>query len=405
MSGTISPTAAYVDATGIHAPTYADIVAYLNSAFQTIYGADIVTDPATQDGQLIGIFALAIADTNSACIAVYNSFSPSTAQGVGLSSNVKINGIARLTPSFGQVDLVITGIAGTEIVNGVAEDGASTPWDLPASVIIPFGGQITVRATADPPGDVPALPNTINRIRTPTYGWQTVNNPGAASPGAPVETDAGLRERQSVSTALPSSTVLDGVVGAVAGLSGVIDYRGYENDTSIDYTVMPPPVGEWPLPPHSICMVVAGGDPIAICQTILNKKTLGCFTYGDIRESVTDIYGIPHDIGFFIPTQVPIQVGIGITPLPGYSTTIGQAMSAAVAAYINALRIGDDVLYSKLFLPANLCDATTGLPIGAVGTFDITEMAVNGGTANIPIAFNQKAACDPLTGVTIVVNA
>jgi hypothetical protein len=66
MSGTTSPTSAWVDATGIHAPTFADVQDYLISQFQAIYGADIVVDPSTQDGQLIGVFALAIADTNAA---------------------------------------------------------------------------------------------------------------------------------------------------------------------------------------------------------------------------------------------------------------------------------------------------------------------------------------------------
>src|SRR5271170_2946754 len=99
MSGTTSPTAAYVDATGVHAPAFVDIQNYLIASYQAIYGADIVVDNSTQDGQLIGILALAIADTNAACIAVYNSFSPSTAQGVGLSSMVKINGMQRELPS------------------------------------------------------------------------------------------------------------------------------------------------------------------------------------------------------------------------------------------------------------------------------------------------------------------
>ena len=408
MSGTVSPTAAYVDATGFHAPTYPEIVAYLTTSYQSIYGGDIVVDPSTQDGQLIGIFALAISDANNACAAAYNSFSPSTAQGVGLSSNVKLNGMTRAVPSSGTVDLVIIGIAGTIITNGAAQDGAGTTWLLPATVTIPFEGEITVTASASPPGSVPALQNTINRIATPTYGWQSVNNPDAAAPGAPVETDAQLRQRQAASTMLPSSSVLDGIVGGVASLPGVTDYRGYENDTNADYSNIPvPPVGIGPLPPHSISMVVLGGDPIAICQTIINKKTPGCFTYGDVREIVLDVYGISHDIGFFIPDPVPITVAITLNPLAGYTNAIGQMVINTVVAYINGLRIGDDVIYSKLWLPANLCDAA-GAPTGATGTYDITYMtiAASGYPAsqtNIPIAFNAMATCDPVAGVTVSV--
>lgn len=400
MSGSVSPTAAYVDATGIHAPTYQQIVAYLVNAHETIYGSDIVVEPATQDGQLIGIFSLALADTNNACIAVYNSFSPSTAQGVGLSSVVKINGMARKLPSNSQVDLRVVGIAGTEIYDGVAADGAGSQWNLPAYVLIPPAGEITVLALAATLGAIPALPNTIIRIATPTYGWQTVSNPDAASLGAPVENDAQLRIRQAQSTMLPSQTVLDGIVGGVASLPGVVKYRGYENDTGCTDAITT-------LPPHSICMVVLGGDPIAICQTILNKKTPGCYTYGDVRETVLDVYNIAHDIGFFIPDPIPISVAITIMALPGYSTTIGNGIITAIAAFINALPIGVDVVWSKLMMPANLCAMAPDMPANATATFIITSMTIgldafSLAMQDIPIAFDEMATCDPAAVIVTV---
>ena len=222
MSGSVpvSPTAAYVDLTGIHAPTFAEVRDFLVTQFQAIYGTDIVVDESTQDGQLIGVFALAIADANAACIQVYNEFSPSTAQGAGLSSMVKINGIARSLPSNSMVPLMITGQTGTVILNGVAMDAASQRWNLPPSVVIPPGGQILVTGTADTPGAIHALPGTIVRIATVTLGWQEVINPNAATPGAPVESDAQLRIRQTTSTALPSQTILSGIVGAVLAVPG-----------------------------------------------------------------------------------------------------------------------------------------------------------------------------------------
>lgn len=56
-------------------------------------------------------------DTYALCGDVYNAFSPSTAQGAGLSSVVKINGIRRKTASYSTVDLRIVGQVGT-IVTG-----------------------------------------------------------------------------------------------------------------------------------------------------------------------------------------------------------------------------------------------------------------------------------------------
>lgn len=398
MSGVLTPptaTAAYVDATGIHAPSYADIKAFLDSQFQAIYGSDIVITDDSQDGQLIGVMALAIADANNACIAVYNSFSPSTAQGVGLSSMVKINGMARHVPSNSTAALDLIGSAGTVINNGIVQDTPGNNWALPASVTIPPSGVVTVTATCQTPGAVTAPPGDIARIYTVTLGWQSASNANAAAPGAPIENDAQLRIRQTQSTAIPARSVLEGIIGAVASLPGVTAVRGYENDTNATDANT--------LPPHSISMVVQGGDAVQICQAILSKKTPGCYTYGSTRESVNDVYGLPHDIGFFVPTVVPIGVKITLHPLPGYSTIVGAAISQAVADYINGLLSGDDVIYSKLWLPANLCDAT-GAPVGATGTYDITAMTIatpptaaagSYRTANIPVSIFQEATCQP----------
>jgi uncharacterized phage protein gp47/JayE len=398
MSGTISPTSAYVDASGFHAPSFADIQSFLIGQFQAIYGGDIVVSNDSQDGQLIGVFSLALSDVNSACAAVYNSFSPTTAQGVGLSSNVKINGMARHVPTNSTAALLLIGTAGSVITNGIVQDTPSNNWALPPSVTIPPSGAITVTATCQTLGAVTAPPGDISRIATVTLGWQSASNPAAATPGAPLETDAQLRVRQSQSTALPALSVLSGIIGAIAGLDGVIAVKGYENDTNNDYTGSAPPPGVGPLPPHSISMVVRGGDAIQIAQTIVLKKTPGCYTYGSTREMVNDIYGLPHDIGFYIPTSVPIGVHITLTAKNGYSTIIGQAISQTVADFINEMGSGESVIYSKLWLPANLCDAT-GMPTGATNTYDITAMTIatpttgTYGTTNIPISIFQEATC------------
>jgi uncharacterized phage protein gp47/JayE len=408
MSGTVSPTSAYVDATGIHAPTFSVIQQYLIGQFQAIHGADIVVSNDSQDGQMIGVFAAALNDTNAACVAVYNSFSPSTAQGVGLSSMVKINGLARHVPSNSTAALYLVGEAGTVITNGIVQDPASNNWRLPASVTIPPSGDITVTATCQTLGAVSAAPGDIAHIYTVTLGWQTATNPAAATPGAPVESDPLLRIRQAVSTALPALSVLSGMIGAVAGLPGVTAVKGYENDTNTDYSPPNPPppanLAEGPLPPHSISLVVQGGDAIQICQTILLKKTPGCYTYGSTRETVDDVYGLPHDIGFFIPSVVTIGVHITLKALAGYSTIIGAAISQSVSDYINALGSGESVIYSKLWMPANLC-TESGAPIGATGTYDIIAMAIGTppdnvgfagyGTTNIAISIFQMASCLP----------
>ena len=91
----ISTPVAVIDAAGITIPVYADILDYLQEQYRAIYGSDIDLDEDTQDGQWVAILAQALNDANMTIEQVYQSYSPTFAQGNGLSSVVKINGIRR----------------------------------------------------------------------------------------------------------------------------------------------------------------------------------------------------------------------------------------------------------------------------------------------------------------------
>ena len=93
-----------IDAAGITAPALSDIRAYFVSKYREIYGEDVYLEPDSQDGQLLDLFAVAVHDANSMAVSVFNSFSPSSAQGEGLSRVVKINGIARQSSTYSTVD-------------------------------------------------------------------------------------------------------------------------------------------------------------------------------------------------------------------------------------------------------------------------------------------------------------
>lgn len=383
-----------IDAGGILKPDYADVLTYFEGQFRAIYGDDIYIDPDSQDGQMLAIFAAAVDGANAMALQVYNAFSPSSARGVGLSSVVKINGIKRLVASYSTVDLLITGQAGTTITNGIAQDATGAQWLLPASVTIPVDGDITVTATAKELGAVAAASDTVTTIGTPTRGWQTVTNPTAAVAGAPVELDATLRRRQTVSTALPSRTVFEGTIGAVASISGVTRWKGYENDTgSTDANG---------LPAHSISLVVLGGDATAIAQAIADKKGPGAATYGTTSVDITDEFGVTRAIKFYRPTNATIKVAIAITAQAGFTTAIEAAIKQACVDWINGLDIGEDVEFAEMYVPANL----NGLPDRR--TYKITGMTIaknagSPGTADLVIAFNE-APMAVLADITITVS-
>lgn len=373
-----------IDAAGITAPALSDIRAYFVSKYREIYGEDVYLEPDSQDGQLLDLFAVAVHDANSMAVSVFNSFSPSSAQGEGLSRVVKINGIARQSSTYSTVDLLIGGTAGTVITNGYATDAENHRWNLPASVTIPVSGQITVTATADTIGAISAASGTVTTIGSPTRGWQTVTNPLAAVEGDPVETDAALRRRQATSTAIPSQTILGGLIGAVANLPGVQRYGGVENDTNA--------IDANGLPPHSFSIVVDGGDASEIASTIFAKKGPGAATHGTTNEIVADAFGVPHAIRFMRPTEVPIAVGISLVALHGYTSNIGDKIKAAVAAYIEGLALGGEIYLTRLYVPANLSGTAEG------ETYDLVAITIarDGGalgSANIDLAYHETPTC------------
>lgn len=374
-----------VNSTGITAPSYEEILAALIESFRAIYGADVYLDPSTQDFQFLAIIALAMNDVNSATIAAYNSFSPATAQGAGLSSSVKINGLTRLAPSQSTVDVTLTGTAGTVINNGVVSDQFGNQWALPNPVTIELSGSVVVTATAIEAGAIQAAPGTVVEIVTPTRGWVSVTNVLAAVAGAPSETDAALRQRQAVSTSSPAISVNGSVYGGVANLPGVQRLKLFENDTDT--------TNSEGLPGHSISLVVEGGDAQAIANTINLRKTPGTATYGTTSEVVEDEAGVIKTINFFRPIAVPIAIEIDIEALPGFVSTTGALIQLALVDYNDKGDIGLDVYLSKYVAAADL----PGNPLSS--TFNITALRAaikpgTPGTADLAIPFNKIATLD-----------
>ena len=381
--------AATIDAFGITAPDFNTVLVGLTAQYRGIYGQDAYLEPDSQDGALLAILALALHDTNSLAIAVYQAFSPGTAQGEGLSSIVKINGITRHVQAYSTCDVLIVGQVGTVIADGIVTDPAGGRWIMYGIIVIPENGQVTATATFEAAGAVAAPPGSLIVIGSPTRGWQTVTNPASATLGDPIESDATLRLRQRDSTALPSRSVLSGIQGGVLSLAGVIRSTAYENDTDI--------TDARGIPSHSIAMVVDGGDAQSVANIIGARKGPGVGTYGTTSLTVTDVYAIPRPIKFFRPTIVPIEVAVTIQALPGYVTPTGLAISAAVAAYINSLSIAAPVRLTRLYVPIDAVSAT----------FNVTALTIrrSGGTfaaADVTLLFNEAASCVPAS-VTLTV--
>lgn len=373
----------HIDETGIHTPPYTDIRDHLVDAAKRIFGDDIYLGNDSQDYELICEFAEMASDTNDLAIQTYNNRGPLTAIGTGLDGVVKYNGIRRKEETRSICPVILSGEPGTKIYSGIVADEDGMKWGV-GDVVLPESGEIEVEAVCRHFGAVYADAGRINKIVTQTRGWLSVLNRVNATPGCSIEADPILRARQSISTANPSRTVLQGIVGGIAALPDVTRYRVYENDTNIP--------DENGIPGHSNSCVVEGGFDGEIARVIYLRKTPGSGTYGDVAvdiEPPQDEIDKPKPVCFWRPKYIDVHVLVQAKPLAGYVTQMAADIRDNVVRYLNSVTIGESLATSALYVPA-----MTATPVITAPLFSIHDLLIgmdpdNLSSDDLPIRFNE----------------
>jgi len=380
--------APYISEAGLHLPTFNDMLEKRIADAKSIFGQDIYLGNDSADYQLIAVETLALYDAMQAIQLAYNQASPVTAIGVGLSNLVQLNGITRTPATYSTCDVTLIGTSAAHIINGVVADVSGNLWNLPTPLQLQAAGSplgeyyaLTVTATCQTLGAITALAGDINVISTPTAGWTSVSNATAAIAGQAVETDSELRERQRISVALPSQTMLQGTVAAIAALLGVTRYKVYENPTN-STTYGFPGVPFEGSPEHSITAIVEGGDIADIADAIYYNRGLGCYTDGDVVTNITDPdSGEITPIRFYRPDYVNVYMEITIKMLSGWGTGDEDDIKEAVADYINTLEISED-----LYLSSVICAAVDVNTNKAKPTFSVTQVLMGTDPASPPLS-------------------
>lgn len=331
-----------LDANGLQTKTLSELRAELEGSFRAIYGADINLAPDTPDGQFIGILAQFGADMREFLQLIYASFDPDQAPGRQLDQRVALNGIARLGGSYTTVDVEITTDRALTLVGLDAEiavldptiddlytvrDSAGMQFYLAATEVIAAAGTYTLAFRARRIGQVLVSPNTITTPVTTVRGITAVNNPaGATTTGVDQESDAELRERRRISFAISSQGYLDSIQAALANLDGVTEVIVLENATSV-----PNSDG---VPPHSIWVIVEGGDNAEIAEAIYARKSAGSGMFGAVSVSVPRAGGAGDFVARFDrPTNVDLWIELTVS-LPG-GTVDTAALKALIAANVS----------------------------------------------------------------------
>jgi uncharacterized phage protein gp47/JayE len=227
-------------------------------------------------------------------------------------------------------------------------------------------------------GVVSAESNSLNVIKTPVLGWDSVTNPNPSTGGRDVETDEELRLKFRNTKFERSSNLLDSLYSALLNLEGVDSLAVYENDTEF--------TDANGLTPHSYMVVILGGEEQKIAETIWKNKPYGISASVGLNASadIVDSQGFPRTIFFERPTPVTVYVTIDLTtselvPADGED----QIRSAIIQYAKEEFSVGDDVVYSRLYTPIN---SIIGHQVNslAIGTSPSPV-----GVSNITVAFNQ----------------
>lgn len=251
--------------------------------------------------------------------------------------------------------------------------------------------QVSVPCEALEVGPVVALTGTLTVIETPVTGLTGVKNVVDAEVGRLVETDAEYRIRSADEIQRSGRATVEAIRTRLKAVADVEEAIVFENITLV--------TDGNGLPPKSVKAFVDGGLDQDIGNELWLAKGGGIETSGDVLVNVTDSQGLTQLLYFSRPVGKDVYVTINNLEIDvdTFPANGEDAIKAAIVAYGDKLKIGQDVLTYPKLLPAivdnvaGIIDLEIALGFSASPTLD----------DNLPIAVNERAKFDT---ARIVVN-
>lgn len=187
------------------------------------------------------------------------------------------------------------------------------------------------------------LPNkTITEIVTNVSGLNGVTNLLTPTYGRLQETDVELRHSYLAKSAIRSTRMIDSIISQLLNtVNGIESATGYENETN--------QVDSEGRPPHSIEVVVEGGNDTEIAQVILDKKAAGIQTFGDVEIQVATTYGDLIPVRFNRPQYIYAWLRVTLygdkKSLPANYSSLTES---SILEYANGIIAGADLIIQLL---------------------------------------------------------
>lgn len=395
----MSYSAPYLDEGGIHLPSYTDRLNDLIVGYKRIFGDDVYIAEDTMDYQLLSLVAKCWDDLNSLILDSYNARNPNFASASALDLLLPLNGIIRHEATSSYVELALTGAPGVVLEAGMqAMDGDNHIWEIGSPVVFDSQGKATAVAICTETGPIPAAIGAITVINTPRLGWLDVTNESEAVLGKDVESDAAVRKRRSQSVSLPSRSIMSGIRAALLNVTGVESVNVVENNTDT--------ADGNGIPAHTIAAVVDGGADADVAEALWLKKSPGCGLAGDVIVNYLDEYNQTNEINFYRPIQKDVKVRIRLHAFASFEPSLlSEAIPQAVATFVNALGVGDDLIVG--LLNAVIYNANTaGYPIFSVIDLEARTLGSNQQISSetpdntLDAGFQVRFHCEGVANVT-----
>lgn len=183
------------------------------------------------------------------------------------------------------------------------------------------------------------FPNgTVTVMITNISGFNEVENLIEPTYGRLQETDVELRHSYLAKSAIRSTRMIDSICSQlINNVPNVESATGYENDTD--------DTDEEGRPPHSVEIIVDGGDEAKIAAIILDKKAAGIQTYGEIAVNVATEYGDSVPINFNRPEYVYVWMKVTLDADKSHlPTNYANLTIDSIVSDSSKLQAGDNML-------------------------------------------------------------
>ena len=377
----------YIVSDGVIVPDTAAIKSEVEAEWLLIAGPDATVDPSSFEGRLIDATTnerISVARNNS---DLANQLNPNMANGSFVDAHLSLVGGARDGQEQSTVELVLTGIIGTNISAGAyVEDDNKELWFLVESTTIGAGNTVTASFRSLNYGPIAADIGEITKIVSGVVGWETVNNEVAATEGKLEQNDVSAKRQRRAELGANTRSVSFSVISAVYELEGVQGVQFRENNTD-SATV----IDGINLIAKSSWLCVDGGVTSEIAEAYYNNRW-GTDFNGAITYAYTDpVSGQVVDVKIDRATEKPVQCEIEVRV--SQSQNAIEDVTQAILDYANGLVEGEPGF--SLGLDASPFEVASAVNAQLPDVFvKKCQLGLVGGalsTDTIPSAISEKA--------------